>query len=371
MDNDFFVPRVPADAEYCTSHDFRKVYGKDSDRILEVVQVVDYRIGPEDIEKIELSAQRPEIERFFEVKDMQLTKRVGDILCGVSLYDSERRHYGKHKDFSLYFNGLKDLIEIFRTVRTNEKLRVYVADNVWERLHHEKILKSADVDFVRMAALSRNTDIGHLWRLLVFDDFEYPYASTSDLDTFSKTWRSPELICGNNLENFMTHINFSPGRYKESGCDLFFHHRHLRAIFPVAQYMRSCVISMIRSPIRFPFASLRQILCHLLDDSGVRILYNPEMNLWTNVHEGSYFYHSFDDFWLPLLSKILNIKFWIRKKRVQEALALSERYGKNVLCARLWRQLVKEGHTYEFPLIDSADIVKFEQSYGISAEVNS
>ena len=377
MEDAFFIPEVPGGAEYCTVTNFKHIYGKQHDRVLQVVQVVDFRIAPENIQDIETLVHRPEIEHCFEIKDMQLTKPVGDTLCGVSIYDEEERNYGEHKGFSLYLNNLKDLIEIFHTIRSNEKLRVYVADNIWDRLYREKILENKHVDFVRMAASSTKTEIGHLWRILVYDDFQYPYAVTNDVDYYPRKRQSFNWVDADPSINFATPCHFSPGRWWKNPDrhNFLFHTHYKRAIYPIAQYMRSCIVNLVRTPTPLPFVSLRPILCHLLEDPGVRILYNPEMNVWTNVHESNYFYHAMDDYWLPLLSKMLKIRFSVRRRSLKEILPLIERYGNSLLSARLWRQLGREGHIIDLmgklpDSIEKETLVKLQQFFGVDGEVS-
>ena len=180
MNNPFFISHIPDKAEYVRRSEFT---GQISDvqEFLDHVQVVDVRWDSTPVRE-----PSPEIAKLFRIKDMQLSKVEGDVLCGITIFKMsvDKKDEGQNPDFYDWFlRGLHYRVEQFKTIDyKRQKLQVYVADDVWDILHKEGILQANHVNFIRMATSSDKTYFGQVWRNLVHTELEYPYTYIDDTD---------------------------------------------------------------------------------------------------------------------------------------------------------------------------------------------
>ena len=357
----FFIAEVPAGAEYCRQHNFCDYYkgedGVDYNRILKELQIVDPRILPEELDEIESTPIRSELAALFEIKDMQLSPQSGEAICGVSIYNEENEAETIDKPFEVYLSGLEELIARFRHQYQGQKLRVYVGDATWDTLHREKILENKHVDFVRMAASSRKSEVGHLWRLMVYDNFDYQFAYCEDADSHdgSRWFTDLEMLKKRVLwdteypVNFGATLLFSP-RIRPLRLLKFFvlsntSCKHSRFIEPLAAFCRNGIRTTTRGPRELPFKSIVPILCHLLGKTESLVLYHPQTHRWTTYHDLSTFsFHAMDDYWLMPLTKVLNIHFWLSGRKAALLQEIFEFNGINYFLGRLFRQLRREGN---------------------------
>ena len=183
----FLIDEIPSGATYCRRNDFLHAFptGNDTydiDRLMNGIQIIDTRLTLDEIATIETRSYPACLESFFDIKDIQESKRSGKALCSVSIFKMVDEKSTTDKSFEVYLNGLKEKIAYFREYHPEQKLRVYAGDSVWNLLHKEGILEADDVDFVRMACSSEYTEIGIFWRFLAFNDYGYEYVYINETD---------------------------------------------------------------------------------------------------------------------------------------------------------------------------------------------
>ena len=369
MSSPFLIPQIPLGAKYCNRSEIVHAYpdgsGYDMKRLLNEVQIVDSRLNSVS----DIPESRPELLELFEIKDFQESSRGADALCSICLFDLERQSPKSDKDWNVYLQGLRDWIGFMRSEMPNQKLRVYIADNVWDILHKEQILKSDDVDFVRMQHSSEKAAIGCLWRYLAFDDYRYEYVYIEDTDErgayVNNKWMNVErikstsyvlqsrLYGGAHIGTALTFVDKEAeffGEENRSHIDFFEWHK-IPIYDPVfmcrlTYFCRSCASTMTRGPKRLPFDDIVPMLCYFLDKGNSQIIYHPQANYWSNFHEipANMGYNEMDEHFLFHLTKILDVGYWIPPEKMFIAQRLMKHYGEDCFLARLYRQLISEGN---------------------------
>ena len=391
----FLIPEVPDGAIYTNRSDF--LYADDTglDCLLNEIQVVDPRWELKDLASY---SPRKEIRSFFEIKDFQESKRSAEALCSMSLFRIESEFHQSEKRWEIYLKGLEKWIVHFRENLPEQKIRVYVGDDVWDVLHTEGILKAEDVDFVRMANSSKQSSIGMLWRNLAFDDCRYPYVYVEDLDE-RYAYRGNKFQPVPRIE---AHLRYLKSRFEPTSANFasaltfifdedslfsdektdeipFFRWEDISIDDPVfihrlCNFCRANASTLIRSLERLPF-DMTRVLCRYLTLSDTQIFYHPRRHIWTNFREitPSLDFRFLDERWLFYLTKLVEVKWWIPPEKMFIFDRIYKRYGEQTMLIRLYKQLVAEGNYLEIEDEDDdrGDPFPFDSLENLSEFANS
>lgn len=378
MAKPFFIDKLPVNAEYCQRGDFfREFVPGREDEFIYGLQVLDTRVTEKDLVRWGYESPREELARLFEIKDFQESKKSGEALCSLSLFKMAGKLSTTFKTFDVYLDGLRMWIEFFRHERKEQKLRVYVGDQVWDILHKEKILEATDVDFVRMAISSLYTEIGMLWRFLAFDDYRYPYVYIEETDgpveqrngkwtlvdnpnpnayTFDRFETKTKI--DNEVAHFGTEILCLPPPEDRTDsfpqdCPLMFWVDDSRLSDPLfihrlSEYVQCVTPTLIRSPRRLPF-SMTAMLCSHFDCEEQRVVYHESLNLWTTLRErqSNLNYRYIDHHWLFNLTKILSVKMFFSELHIIDAYPYIQKHGDNWFVKRIYDNLIADGNTLQ------------------------
>ena len=368
----FYIPQLPHDAEYCSREEFINTYGGlgNADRLLNEFQVVDTRLTLEDVKQIEQTPIRPEFASFFEVKDFQEGSKQSNILCGASLFKIDSHVLAPDgKPFDLYLDGLREYVEIFKTF-PDQKLRVYVGDNVWDDVHRAGLLKECEVDFVRMNHSSSNSRIGTFWRFLIMDDYDYDrvYIGEIDLSHFEQDADVFHYnLMGYRSSEDLVHLSAELVFLPDERCFIddaqlteipFFTHTTLHHGDPyfierLSHFNRTAGCYILRGRKRLPFQSIVPFICHHLSLSDQKILYHLDTNRWTMFRElepylGSGASGFMNEHLFHYLTKVLTVNFRLSGHRISLLNRIIERYGEDCFLVRLYEQLREEGHFFRY-----------------------
>ena len=377
----FFIDSIPHDAEYYPRGEFLLCYptGNDQydiDRLLNTVQVLDTRLTHDDLSKISESQFRPEIESLFEVVDKVETSEHKDVLLSLSLFRMHSPLSTTDKRFDAYLDGLKLRIqEIRKNHRDTHKIRVYVGNDIWDLLHREGLFESKDVEFYRMKDSSKRTEIGVLWRFLALDDYRYPFVSIEETDghgfwedgewcTDDRSFRLKNLsVLKHDFESPVIDphmramlLPFPPaevhleGNAMNAPCPLFFWAADNRLSDPLymprlSEFVQFGSPTLIRGPRRLPFENIGKLLCHHFQRDNTRIVYNPDLNIWTNMQERhpNLNFRFIDDHWLFHLTRVADTIFVLAIDEVERCHTELDRYGNDWFLKRMYDDLIEDG----------------------------
>ena len=365
----FFVDKFLNYSNYCSPSKF---YHKLSDSALlpNEIQMMDTRFTEKDLERINdaVSFDSP-FNRIFNIKDRQDSKKRGEALCSTNIWQS--RDGWAMQPFSDYLDGLKNRIHHYRKVQPEQKLRVYVGNNTWDILHKEKVLEADDVDFVRMGISSESSIVGLLWRLLAFDDYEYEYVYVEDSDDRTTLLPNgkripvePLLITKEVLERRMSvpggnrtvHVAsaLSVGAKDKDG-DFFVPldvdvEKHnvptpIKQIYAPHTYYETSILSLTRGSRRLPFEIVR-VLCECLSRPTTHFLYHNPTDCWTlfTALMSPLQDTAMDESWAFYMSKLIDIKMWIRPESMGYVENFFKKYGENNFFQRIHEQMVIDGN---------------------------
>ena len=230
----------------------------------------------------------PEFLRLFEIKDVQLSPVEGDVLCGIAIFKMSLPKKGKCEDpdfYEWFLKGLEHRVEQFKTSDfKRQKLQVYVADNVWDILHKEGILKANHVNFIRMATSSDKTFFGQAWRSLVHTNLDYPYTYIDDTD----------VKCAEGRQGFPdNHLGPRLAAIKAGDFDLYasIGRRSLleferRKVLRHIAHFKTGELSTIRGPRELLFQNVVSLFSKLYGQSYALRAYNSLNNTWTLFNAG-------------------------------------------------------------------------------------
>ena len=411
MNNKFLIQSTPNEAAYVDQYQFVECYPtgqKNADgtdqfdirSLLNALQVVDSRISLEDLQRLETPA--PDIASIFEIEDMQLSARGADALCSFALFKGRglaaqnKAVYGRRwKD---YLEGLQRWIHFYRAHFPNQKIRVHVANDMWDELHKEGILQSKDVDFVKMVHSDYGTLVGILWRYLAFDDYNYEYVYAEDIDANGEfrdvaidrltriegrlsRWAWLKWLEKNSLNGLKNRLQlesgdtahlsqivairpnefayypvtndttvgsemlFSDGDYNLSPELPFFIHSGHGCILAhdIATFCMSCGHWMARGPRKLP-CSIVPLLCRDFMRNPILQAYNLDKHQWSRFYqfERVMQYYGPDDVFPFYLTRILDVKYSFLPNRVDALREMYRFYGEDCFLLRLYKQLSEE-----------------------------
>ena len=366
----FFIDEFLDYSNYCTPNKFYHKLTADSSMLPNEVQMIDPRFTEADLEYINGSDYESPLLRLFGVKDKQLSKKQGDALCSTNIW---RSYDGwSMQPFSDYLDGLKNRIRHYQEVQPNHKLRVYVGDDVWDILHKEKVLEAKEVDFIRMGCSSQSSIIGLLWRLMAFDDYDYEYVYIDDSDDRTALMPNgkresitPLLVDNDILKRRMGVPNqnkevqmaaaLSLGAKDKYGnffmpvdidTEQFNTPTPIKQIFAPYTYYEGAILTVTRGSKRLPFRSIIPVLCECLNRQTTYFVYHNPTNHWTafNAVATPLQDTAMDESWLFYMSKLIDIKMWIRPESMSYVEHLFEWYGQNNFFQRIHEQMILEGN---------------------------
>ena len=364
----FFIDKIDLRAEYVDSNVFFMQNEERIDDFANEIQVVDTRWSAEDLERIK-SAERSDLSYFYEIEDMIESPKRGEALCSICIFFIGDTPW-MNQPFHEYLEGLHYRIDIFRNELSSQKLRVYVGNSAWEILHKEGILKADDVDFVRMRRNSSGTRLGTTWRHLAFDDYDYPYVYIDDTDRRAHLLPDGGSILVDELRKDQGILDrcFSRGdggkrphltsalSFARDGNANLFHHvdidESLFAFTPSsrirnpASYYETAVCELVRGPDRLPFDDIVPILVEsMMAPDGYTIFHQPSFQ-WTFMKEVSAPLQCFasDETWPFYMSKLIDIKVWVRPEDMKWVESAIKRYGDHCFWRRLHQGIQLDGN---------------------------
>ena len=387
MATPFLIQQIPPNAKYVDQYNLVEAYptgAKNDDgmdqfdmpQLLNEIQVVDPRIKAAELEG--LQSPNPSVSSLFDVEDMQLSSKGADALCSFSLFKGEggvaenKLVYGR--TWRDYVDGLRHWIDFYKENFPNQKIRVYVANDMWDELHKQGILQSKDVDFIKMVHSDNGTLVGILWRYLALDDYNFEYVYAEDIDAngafkdnykFIHRWQIKNSIQG--LEkrlhrpyggpaqlaqpvavrpNEFVNYPVSDASYNRSPELLFFLHSDKGRVLThdIGTFCMSWGNWMVRGPRKLPCSIIPLICRDFLRDPTLQI-YNPSKAHWSRFYQSERVLVSYgpDDVFPFYLTRILDIKYSLFQNRVEVLQAIYKFYGEDCFLLRLYKQLVEEG----------------------------
>lgn len=360
--NSILIDEIPKSAEYYPRGEFFRSFcpGRE-DEFLSTFQILDTRVTKKDLIRWQSAEVPSYLSNFFEIKDFQESAKTIDILCSLCLFKMEVEQLHTSKEFQIYIDGLRYWIDKFRNDRRNQKLRIYVGDSAWEILHTEGLLRSDDVDFVRMAKSSTKTEYGTFWRFLAFDDYDYDYVYVEDTDKpqFKPPHMNDEIIKHHLYDNrfdMWTRLNLMiPDEsrsqlFPDDDFPLLFWSDDIRLsdplfMFRLSEYLQNMTPMTLRGPKRLPFKMKTALCSHFLRGAEDRILYFPAINAFTNIRERhpNLNFRFIDELWLFHLTRVIRTNFVVNP----DHLLLMKPYfksGDRFFVKRLYDRLVEDGN---------------------------
>ena len=343
----FLIEELPIDAEYADNKSFLEITKID---FFQYIQFVDIAWSSARLYQITRSAVDEKWARIFEIKDEQLSPVDHEVLCSICIF--KRDIEVGHGTFQFYVDALKERIERFRGDDfTNQKLRVYVGDSAWDTLYSEKILQAKDVDFVRMANSSPYSIMGQQWRILAYNDYDYPYVymadtpkHTGDLPDKRLKDKYPKEL----LDKYhFTLTSVEPTMdYSVSLCDILLfqrnpnRHTHCFFTYELNDYFNFCDLKIIRGPNRLPFPDVVPIIgaCYQ-ERRALYKLYDSRYNIWTEMSHLPFWleWENILGYWILFIRKHITLRYRYLKNYLQ----LFDRLDDNHFLKRFHYQILE------------------------------
>ena len=333
------------------------------------VQVRDPRWTESDLNRINSEPESHLVE-MLNIRDKIESSKRGEALCSICLFSWEDTLWTR-QPFHEYFDGLKERIRIFRDELPNQTLRVYVANDLWDMLHKENILKAKHVEFVRMSHSSRASRFGMLWRQLAFDDYDYPYVYLEDTDLRADELRvdteilermfscekkdfEPQIVsslCFNQDFNFNLFYENKTEPVKDNGETILNGLEFLWHIVGPENYYKTNILSMARGPKRLPFSDIRKVFSEVLfkqSDTYEVILQDHQFDRYYMSHVTDIMptlqSHEIGESWVFYLSKLMDIKMWVEPRYLEIIEKGFDRYGEHFFWRRIQEQMLLDGN---------------------------
>ena len=214
--------------------------------------------------------------------------------------------------------------------------------------------------------------MGLLWRLLAFDDYDYEYVYIEDSDDRmailpggKRIPLEPLLVDNHILERRMTvsgsdksvHIASALSiNAKDKRGDFFVPidvdiskvnvPTPIKQIFAPYTYYETAILTVTRGPRRLPFKSIIPVLCKVLSAPLThRVNHNPS-GKWTlfNALVSPLQDTAMDESWVFYMSKLMDIKMWMRPESMVCIENITKRYGENNFFQRIHEQMIAEGN---------------------------
>lgn len=134
-----------------------------------------------------------------EVCDIQHNRQQSQYewVCGFSAFflkesynpEPEHKHRTESATHDKLIRGIRELIE-FPEKCPATLLRFYVSEEVFDRLHRERLINAPDTEFYKMRYPSETSNIGAVWRMMCLSDAEFEYAIETDCAPYEdrETW---------------------------------------------------------------------------------------------------------------------------------------------------------------------------------------
>ena len=357
----FYIPAIPAGAEYCSRQGLVETYAPDMNQILNEIQVVDDRWTPEDIQRICETPPRPELAAFFEIEDWHRSSGHFDVLCSMALFGLA----GNEERWNEYIDGVAFKVQNFPQKYPSHLFRFYVSPDMWDLIHKRGLMKYRGVDFVKMRHSSQHSRIGTFWRWLGLEDYSFSFAYTDDsednetshilsLDEVKRRLSPPGVVLCGDAYFLREEYDFTKDKSLTDISPFYFTDLHGDGIFieQLSAFNRLAGQLVVRGEKRLP--SLIPLICHYLSTSGIQILYHPQTHRWSSFREreprlGAGAYGFMNEFFLRFLTKAIRINHLFYDYRHDLLQRILKRYGRDCLLIRLYNQLLAEGHSLTRP----------------------
>ena len=305
----FFIDAIPIDAEFCDPSDF---HGS-----LDEIMFLDTRLRLSDVDHLASSSH---CANLFEIKDEIKGSRKAKVLLSLCLYNLDFSKKHRSRPFEMYLNGVKQWIDYMESDDgQSEMLRVYVADDCWDVLYAEGVLKHEKFDFVRMRLSSKHTYLGTLWRYLAFDDYKYEYVYIEETDGHNYLgddgqWHLRYRIKGYGVTRFEKlpknyHFYTSVLEPPQSAQDntmpgnLSNFIRLVTLPGNLSNFIRLVTPHLTRCGKRIP-VSIKSLMAWNLSMTEVLEAYLPSQNIWTRLAARPHLRKAYDGYFNFPISKI-------------------------------------------------------------------
>ena len=362
MTKPFYIPELPAGAEYCSRQALAETYAPDMDQILNEIQMVDDRWSADDIQRICSTPSRPELAAFFEIEDFHEIPGSFEALRSMSLFALN----GVPVD--PYVDGVEYQVRNVHSNYPEILFRYYVSGEMWEALAKRGLIGLPEVEFVRMRHSSADSRIGTFWRLMGLNDDRFEIAFTSDVEDpddfnpqmpylrqLTENRAKPFDLCGSIifLREEMDYLE--KGSQKDELQIFHYTDLHGDGIFiqSISSLNRFSGKDFIRGGGE-PLPELVPLICEYFASQPQQRIYHPQTNRWAVFQEreprlGAGQYGFMNEFFPRLLTKAVPMRMTIQEARYFALVRIFRRYGENCLLRRLYHQLSMEGHEIVIP----------------------
>ena len=316
----FLIGSIPEAAEYADNNTFIEITQAGFELNW---QIEDPAWSDAELQRINNTPPDRRWADYFEIKDVQLSPVNCEILCSICIF--KRDVEVGHGTFPFYVKVLKEKIEQFaQSDHANQKLRVYVGNSAWDTLHKEDILRNRDVDFVRMNRSSSHSIMGMQWRILAYDDYDYPFVYINDTHHVPKGeytdyyFQEKVPICSlRDTLNFSLvgdppkrdpHLQlYNIGFYKKPGF-----RSHYYYALELNNYFNFNDLKIVRGPLHLPFSDILPIItASYRRRLQPYMVYDPRYNLWTELGQLPFFLEWTNGlgYWIFFLRKHIRVSY--------------------------------------------------------------
>ena len=322
MPNPFFIEKIPETADYYLPPIFLNENLGDIEGLTDRIQVVDRRFN-EVLPPLTSSVQFG--TSIFEIEDKIESRPISPVLCSTSIFKSCFRASNEER-WRGYIQELQDKIEYFETTPF-QQLRVYVGNSMWSDLDKAGVLKSKNVDFIKMKESSTGWNIANVWRVMALTDYSYDYVYFDDVHV-----QAPQRICRVTFEiiqgvfadtdvSIVSALVTPPTQYHTFLIVLPFdfisdikHHFYqpILQIVPIDAFLKTMIFDWYRGPRELPSMNLPFILLSCLNQHPLTEVYDPELNGWTYLQPLVQTYQDGDisEKIMFYLSKLVKSRLW-------------------------------------------------------------
>ena len=318
----FFIGEIPDTADYYLPPVLLKRNRDDLQRLTDKIQVVDPRFSDFNPQPTQSIQYAPSI---FDIVDRIESHSVAPVLCSTSIFKSY--HRGRHEEsWKGYIKELQDKIAYFATT-PYQQLRVYASNSMWQDLDDAGVLKSQNVEFVKMRDSSTGWNIGNMWRILALTDYRYDYVYFDDVhvsapqrrhavtfERFQGLFANTDAVIASLLvappTQYHTFLTVLPPDFFFDISDHFY--QPIVQIIPIDAFLKTMIFDWYRGPQKLPPMDLPYILLSCLNQHPLTQVYDPELNGWTYLQPVAQMYQDVDsaEKIMFYLSKLVKLKLW-------------------------------------------------------------
>ena len=120
----------------------------------------------------------------------------------------------------------------------------------------------------------------------------------------------------------------------------------IKRIYAPHTYYETAILTITRGPRRLPFRSIVPVLCECLNKPPSYLLYYNPTNCWSQFSAiASPLQDSaIDENWVFYISKLIDVKMWIRPESMSCVEDTMKRYGDKNFFRRIHEQMIMEGN---------------------------